>query len=130
MGTKSQQFPEASHSIEHSRTSLPAPGEGWRGFAGLGQNRESVVAVMVFCEGLGDNMRPPTFLGLGDTSKGLPSHFSGINTFPIRPSQGMTVYNSCVGLFSGWNRPHLISFMSQVNEHVPLLGTGEIERTK
>ena len=112
MGTKSQQLSGASHSIEQTRTSLPAPGEGWRGFAGLGQNRESVVAVMVFWEGLGDDMRPPTFLGLGDTRKGLPSCFSGGNTFfPICPSQGMAVHDSDVRLFSGWNRPHLISFM-------------------
>jgi len=68
------------------------------------------------CDGVlgraGDSMRPPTFLGLGDISKGLPTHFSGGNAFfPICPSQGMTVHDSHVGPFSGWNRPHVISFM-------------------
>lgn len=86
---------------------------------------------MVFWEGLGDDMRPPTFLGLGDTRKGLPSRFSGGNTFfLICPSQGMAVHDSDVGPFSGWNRPHLISCNKSMSYYVPLLGTGERERTK
>ena len=130
MGTKSQWLPGASHSIEHSRTSLPAPGEGWRGFAGLGQNRESVVAVMVFCEGLGDNMRPPTFLGLGHKQRSSQPFLRYKHLLPHSPiTRNDSVQQPCQ-LFSGWNRPHLISFVSQVNEHVPLLGTGEIECTK
>lgn len=121
----------ASHSAQHARRGCLTPTERWEGFAQVGSRQgECGCFNRVLGKDDGQRVRPPTFLGLGDTSKCLFKDFSVGSTFLPNCWLQECLRHMSGHSQAGSSRRHSFrscnKFVSSTS-CVPLLGTGEIE---